>query len=593
MHAYTSQMKKAQRAGTPAQQTAQARFQDDFMTAKADMLNDTAHAHQLKAKAAQLQAATRLPCVQKATIGGGGGGGGGTGGGLPAPLKSGVESLSGMSMDHVRVHYNSAKPAQLNAHAYTQGSDIHVAPGQEKHLAHEAWHVVQQAQGRVQPTTQMAGMGVNANPGLEAEADSMAAQAMSTSRATSEDKAVASLKAATSGGGVAQLKNRTEIHYQGAPLKWAADDVTPHTQNQQVGIYSTAFLDPEDPVAGYEAGGSPGGVYSSPDYKALNHNISLVQGHLLNANLGGKSLPTNLFPITTAMNHAHSARVEEPAKDMLLKIHQNRLAEMSSGQNDQPDNTDWANAHTRAHSQETAETDHKKAEDLAATLENKFGHYAELVAEVKKAANTPSVSEHGMAIAAIKGAAEVPHISMDELLKVVKKVAHYATEASVKMAIRAKATKDRVATENDVSEIPGIYRRRIKHRKLYGPSVTDSTEATPDNIAKAFSTYDKQDATPGSAGQWGHARVYYAVKVVAPGIGGTTMRPSSLNQTQFQCTAFITQNDGITRNPDENFLKTTIMDNSLNQQLSNIGFNANNYSVFQFPGTKESVTQHL
>jgi len=75
--------------------------------------------------------------------------------GLPDQLKAGVESLSGMSMDHVQVHYNSPQPAQLNAHAYAQGGEIHVAPGQEQHLPHEAWHVVQQAQGRVKPTAQM------------------------------------------------------------------------------------------------------------------------------------------------------------------------------------------------------------------------------------------------------------------------------------------------------------------------------------------------------------------------------------------------------------------------------------------------------
>ncbi|MCG8575222.1 MAG: DUF4157 domain-containing protein, partial [Flavobacteriales bacterium] len=75
--------------------------------------------------------------------------------GLPNQLKSGIENLSGHSMDDVKVHYNSSKPAQLNAHAYAQGTDIHVASGQEKHLAHEAWHVVQQKQGRVKPTKQL------------------------------------------------------------------------------------------------------------------------------------------------------------------------------------------------------------------------------------------------------------------------------------------------------------------------------------------------------------------------------------------------------------------------------------------------------
>jgi hypothetical protein len=76
-------------------------------------------------------------------------------------------------MDDVKVHYNSDKPAQLNALAYAQGTDIHVAPGQEEHLPHEAWHVVQQKQGRVQPTMQLKGANVNDNEGLEKEADVM------------------------------------------------------------------------------------------------------------------------------------------------------------------------------------------------------------------------------------------------------------------------------------------------------------------------------------------------------------------------------------------------------------------------------------
>lgn len=100
--------------------------------------------------------------------------------GLPDNLKSGIESLSGMSMDNVTVHYNSSQPAQLNAHAYAQGTDIHVAPGQEQHLPHEAWHVVQQAQGRVRPTIQMKGdVPVNDDAGLEHEADVMGGKTIS------------------------------------------------------------------------------------------------------------------------------------------------------------------------------------------------------------------------------------------------------------------------------------------------------------------------------------------------------------------------------------------------------------------------------
>lgn len=98
--------------------------------------------------------------------------------GLPDNLKSGIESLSGHSLDDVKVHYNSTKPAQLNAHAYAQGTNIHLASGQEKHLPHEAWHIVQQKQGRVRPTKTVNGAKINDNVGLEKEADVMGAKAL-------------------------------------------------------------------------------------------------------------------------------------------------------------------------------------------------------------------------------------------------------------------------------------------------------------------------------------------------------------------------------------------------------------------------------
>ncbi|NCG28639.1 MAG: DUF4157 domain-containing protein, partial [Verrucomicrobiales bacterium] len=98
--------------------------------------------------------------------------------GLPDSLKSGVENLGGVSLDDVKVHRNSDKPAQLNAHAYAQGSEIHLGPGQEKHLPHEAWHVVQQKQGRVKPTTQLKEkVNINDDPSLEKEADVMGEKA--------------------------------------------------------------------------------------------------------------------------------------------------------------------------------------------------------------------------------------------------------------------------------------------------------------------------------------------------------------------------------------------------------------------------------
>lgn len=98
--------------------------------------------------------------------------------GMPKRLKMGLETLSGLNLSDVSVHYNSAKPKQLNALAYTQGQDIHIAPGQERYLPHEAWHVVQQKQGRVKPSPQIKGTYINDDQGLEREADVMGARAL-------------------------------------------------------------------------------------------------------------------------------------------------------------------------------------------------------------------------------------------------------------------------------------------------------------------------------------------------------------------------------------------------------------------------------
>lgn len=99
--------------------------------------------------------------------------------GMPDALKAGIESLSGMDMSDVRVHRESDRPAQLDAFAYAQGKDIHLAPGQEQHLAHDAWHVAQQSQGRVNPTMKSEhGVPINDDEGLEREADAMGALAV-------------------------------------------------------------------------------------------------------------------------------------------------------------------------------------------------------------------------------------------------------------------------------------------------------------------------------------------------------------------------------------------------------------------------------
>ena len=68
-------------------------------------------------------------------------------GNLPYALRAGVEALSGQDMGDVHVHRDSAEPAKFGALAITEGTHIYLGPGEDRHLAHEAWHVVQQKQG--------------------------------------------------------------------------------------------------------------------------------------------------------------------------------------------------------------------------------------------------------------------------------------------------------------------------------------------------------------------------------------------------------------------------------------------------------------
>ena len=101
---------------------------------------------------------------------------------MPRPLRVGLERLSGMDLSEIRVHRNSSNPAKVNALAYTQAEDIHIAPGQERQLPHEGWHAVQQMQGRVKPTLRTRDVLINDDAELEREADLMGAKALHMGR---------------------------------------------------------------------------------------------------------------------------------------------------------------------------------------------------------------------------------------------------------------------------------------------------------------------------------------------------------------------------------------------------------------------------
>ena len=234
--------------------------------------------------------------------------------GMPDNLKSGIESLSGFSMDDVRVHYNSSKPATVQALAYTQGTDIHIAPGQEKHLPHEAWHVAQQMAGRVAPTTNINDMPVNDNAALEHEADVMGERAISLQK----------------GPGVLQKGNvihgtcqrETSVTYEYQEISYKATDDTSMTDEPPpttpIGKKTTAQLDPDVPIKGTKPiRNELEDLMNAIQPSGYREKNPYIKGHLLNHNLGGLGIAENMAPLTENANALHEMFVEQGVKNLI------------------------------------------------------------------------------------------------------------------------------------------------------------------------------------------------------------------------------------------------------------------------------------
>lgn len=172
--------------------------------------------------------------------------------GLPDNLKSGIENLSGLALDDVRVHYNSPEPARLNALAYARGTDIYLAPDQERHLPHEAWHVVQQRQGRVRAIAQVGGEPLNDNPRLEQEADEMGERALrAPARVSEADRDRSEVAEGDSREAVVQLA-KADIHYStDNEAHWDTVEGDEVGQGGEGGVShseQTAWEEAEDPI---------------------------------------------------------------------------------------------------------------------------------------------------------------------------------------------------------------------------------------------------------------------------------------------------------------------------------------------------------
>lgn len=233
--------------------------------------------------------------------------------GLPDRLKTGVENLSGLAMDDVRVHYNSPRPAQVQAHAYTQGTDIHVAPAQEKHLPHEAWHAVQQKQGRVAPTLQLKGAAINDDSALEREADEMGARAAGSTPAPEErDERVAQRTSAQPSSGVMQRQVAHDAPRY-TPKDGRAGSV--EVDNIRGKPYGPSANAPSvDDVFGWPELWAEGHTLASTNPNSSHYNA--VRMHLWNGRLGGPGdQKLNLAPGPAQVNSSMSAGPETASKD--------------------------------------------------------------------------------------------------------------------------------------------------------------------------------------------------------------------------------------------------------------------------------------
>ncbi|MCA8977971.1 MAG: DUF4157 domain-containing protein, partial [Planctomycetes bacterium] len=108
--------------------------------------------------------------------------------GMPTAVRAKMERAFGSDFSDVRIHAESTRAVDLGAMAFTQGREIHIAPGQwapatsagQNLLGHELAHVLQQRAGRVGHAPHPPGIPVHDDQGLEREADELARRAFAS-----------------------------------------------------------------------------------------------------------------------------------------------------------------------------------------------------------------------------------------------------------------------------------------------------------------------------------------------------------------------------------------------------------------------------
>jgi hypothetical protein len=251
--------------------------------------------------------------------------------GMAGPVLDKMSRSFGTDLSGVRVHENSAAAVSMNARAYTQGSNIHFAPGQydptsqpgQELIGHELAHVVQQSSGRVAGGQAKGnGVAINGDVGLEREADEMGARvargevvgsagAVAASdigaiqrKTTIADDSTDPQNTTAKGTGKGLLKNSLGNIQPGVTFGPLINDSASSME---------AWINPNE----YDPNGTEPKAGTWPSWWAAaapKPNNFWVRGHLLNHNLGGPGEKRNLTPITKAANSEHHNQIEKLLK---------------------------------------------------------------------------------------------------------------------------------------------------------------------------------------------------------------------------------------------------------------------------------------
>nr|WP_238431390.1 DUF4157 domain-containing protein [Streptomyces cavernae] len=231
---------------------------------------------------------------------------------LDEPLRTEMEGrFGGVDFSGVRIHTDTVaqrSATEIGARAYTSGSHVVLGPGgTDKHtLAHELQHVLQQSRGPVPGTDNGSGLRVS-SPGdhAEREAEDTARRVMSAPvQRTAADGPSDTASEPVVGDTVQRA-------YVGQPyVQYGSLD-----PGAGAGTYMKAELHPGQIPRGSSPRVKPSWWPRGSGATARWFSTYMVQGHLLNDNVGGPGDTLyNLTPLTKTGNGNHHSMAEYNVK---------------------------------------------------------------------------------------------------------------------------------------------------------------------------------------------------------------------------------------------------------------------------------------